>query len=67
MAVKKNQIQQLFVVILLIIFYTFLVMTIWNSVIIKKLPTSHIQPLTFWDALALAVFVSLLGTHNIFA
>jgi hypothetical protein len=39
---------------------TFLIMTIWNKVIIKKFPLSAIQKLSFWDALALMVFVSIL-------
>ncbi len=40
---------------------TFLIMIIWNNVIIKKFPTQHIQPLSFWDALALSVFFALLA------
>ena len=46
--------------ILFLVVGIFLVMTIWNRVIIKKFPLSMIQKLSFWDALALMVFVSLL-------
>ena len=46
--------------ILVLVIGTFLVMTIWNQVIIKKFPLSMIQELSFWDALALMVFMSIL-------
>lgn len=39
----------------------FLIQIIWNHVIVRKFPASRIQPLTFWDSLALAVFVSLMA------
>lgn len=48
------------VFIAILALYTFLIQTIWNKVIIKKFPSQNIQTLSFWDALALAVFVSLL-------
>jgi hypothetical protein len=35
-------------------------MIIWNNVIIKKFPSSNIKKLSFWDAMAIAVFVGLL-------
>ena len=39
---------------------TWLIMTIWNKVIIKKFPNSDIVELNFWDALAISVFVTAL-------
>ena len=49
----------------LVALYVFLIMTIWNNVIIKKFPSQNIQKLTFWDALAFGVFFSLLSTPNV--
>lgn len=46
-------------------FYVFLIMIIWNNVIVKKFPTQHIENLSFWDALALAVFFSLLSGGSV--
>jgi hypothetical protein len=45
----------------LIALQTYLIQVIWNKVIIKKFPESNIQTLTFWDALAISVFFSLIG------
>ena len=39
---------------------TWLIMIIWNKVIIKKFPNSDIVELNFWDALAISVFVTAL-------
>ena len=49
------------VLLISIAIYTYLVMLIWNDVIIKKFPSSNIQKLNFWDALALSVLVGLLS------
>ena len=49
------------IILALLALYTFLIMIIWNKVIIKKFPQQNIQKLSFWDALALGVFVSLLS------
>jgi hypothetical protein len=48
--------------VLLVVFVLsiFLIEIIWNNVIIKKFPSANIQRLTFWDSLAIAVFVTLL-------
>jgi hypothetical protein len=35
-------------------------MIIWNNVIIKKFPSANIKKLSFWDSLAIAVFIGLL-------
>lgn len=51
---------KLLVLLVIFVLSIFLVQMIWNHVIIKKFPNSRIQPLTFWDSLAIAVFVSLL-------
>lgn len=39
---------------------TFLIMIIWNQVLINKFPNSNIQKLNFWDALAISVLCSIL-------
>ena len=46
---------------------TYLIMLIWNKVLVFKLQGSKLQPLDFWEALALAVFVNLLLGGNIAA
>ena len=51
----------LLVLLLFMAIYVALIMVIWNEVIIKKFPNQNIQKLSFWDALALSVFVSLLS------
>jgi hypothetical protein len=48
-------------VLAIIALQTYLIQVIWNKVIIKKFPDSNIQTLTFWDALAISVFFSLIG------
>jgi hypothetical protein len=57
--------ESIFILILiglaLIALQTYLIQVIWNKVIIKKFPESNIQTLTFWDALAISVFFSLIG------
>jgi len=44
---------------------SYLVMVIWNSVIINKFPDAKIEELTFWDALLLMIFVDILFPHTI--
>lgn len=51
---------RLLVLLVMLVVSIFLIQIIWNHVIIQKFPNSKIQPLTFWDSLAIAVFVSLL-------
>jgi hypothetical protein len=51
---------KLAVLLLIFVLSIFLIEIIWNKVIIKKFPNANIQKLTFWDSLAVAVFVSLL-------
>lgn len=48
-------------VLAIIALQTYLIQVIWNKVIIKKFPDSNIQTLSFWDALAISVFFSLIG------
>ena len=55
----------LVILLALIALNTYLIMIIWNKVIITKFPTSNIQKLDFWDALALSVFVSLLSSKGV--
>ena len=47
----------------LIALYVFIIMIIWNHVLIKKFPQQKIEKLAFVDALALSVFVSLLSHY----
>lgn len=44
---------------------TYLIMIIWNKVIILKFPSADIRTLTFWDSLAISVFVTALLGQNI--
>lgn len=46
--------------IILIILYTLLVMLIWNGILVKKFPSANMKVLTFWEAMALAVFFSVM-------
>jgi len=49
------------IILAVVALQTYLIQVIWNHVIIKKLPSSNIQQLSFWDALALSVFTALIG------
>ena len=60
MSDMKFSIIGLVLLLVMIVIYVVLIMVIWNNVIVKKFPLSDIQQLDFWDALALAVFCSLL-------
>jgi len=59
------------ILLLFLIFFTilaiesYLVMIIWNDVIIKKFPDARIEELSFWDALGFIVIVSILFPGNI--
>jgi len=44
---------------------TYLIMLIWNKVLVVKLTNARLQNLDFWEALALAVFVNLLLIGNV--
>ena len=44
---------------------TYLIMLIWNKVLVVKLTNARLQILDFWEALALAVFVDLLLIGNV--
>lgn len=44
------------------VLYFFLIMLIWNRVIVKKFPNSNIQQLSYWDSLLLSVLFSLVST-----
>ena len=44
----------------LIMLESFLIMIIWNKIIIKKFPLSNIQELNIWESLAISVFTALL-------
>lgn len=57
----------LLVLLAVVSFYTFLIMTIWNKVIIEKFPQQKIEKLSFVEALALSVFVSILSGPTIFS
>ena len=46
---------------------TYLVMLIWNKVLMVKLVGAELQALDFWEALAISVFVNLLLGGNIVA
>ena len=44
---------------------SYLVMIIWNNVIIKKFPDARIEELSFWDALGLIVIINILFPRTI--
>jgi hypothetical protein len=48
-------------IIISISIQTALVMVIFNNIVIKKLPSANIQPLSFFDALAISILFALLG------
>ncbi len=56
----ENSLFVLMILIIVLIIQTVLIMVIWNNVIIKKFPSSNIQKLGFFDALAISVFCALL-------
>jgi len=59
---KLNILKQVGQFIAIVVLYFFLIITIWNKIIIKKFPDSKIQPLTYWDSLLVSVFISLMST-----
>lgn len=48
------------IIFAMICFVSFLIMIIWNNVIVKKFPNSNIQKLNLWEALALIIFFGIL-------
>ena len=60
-----NVLVGLILFVAIVALYTYLIMLIWNKVIIIKFPNSNIQKLDFWEALALSVFVSLLFSRSV--
>ena len=61
----KGSLILLVIAIIVIAIETYLVMVIWNDVIINKFPDAKIQELTFWDALAVMVLFSILFPSTI--
>ena len=57
----------LVVLCVMIAIYTLLIMVIWNNVLVSKIKGANLQKLTFWDALAIGVFFSLMsgGVYNV--
>ena len=68
MLIKNDIVILLLVLIVMVTIYTLLIMVIWNNVLIQKVQGASLQKLTFWDALAIGIFFSLVsgGTviHN---
>ena len=62
MTLKLNIFKQVGQFIALVVLYFFLIITIWNKIILKKFPDSKIEPLTYWDSLLVSVFISLMST-----
>jgi hypothetical protein len=63
-ATMRSAGMKLAVMLVVFVLSIFLIEIIWNNVIIKKFPNANIQRLTFWDSLAIAVFVSLLTSSG---
>jgi hypothetical protein len=59
---ESTIVNTILIALAIMVLQVFLVMIIFNKVIIKKFPSSNIQELSFWDALAICVFISLLST-----
>ena len=55
----------LLMIFVIITIQSYLIMIIWNNVIIKKFPDSNIQELSFWDALGIMVLFSILIPNTI--
>lgn len=51
----------LVILLAMVAIYTLLIMVIWNSVLMKKVKGADLQKLNFWDALAIAVFFSMIS------
>ncbi len=45
---------------------TFIIQTVWNKILINKLPLMNIQPLSYIDAFAILIFVSSFGVGTMF-
>ena len=58
-----NILKKLLGFVAVVVFYCFLIMIIWNKVIVKKFPNSNIQQLTYWDSVLLYIFVSVVSTR----
>jgi mannose/fructose/N-acetylgalactosamine-specific phosphotransferase system component IIC len=53
------------VLLVMVSVYTFLIMLIWNKVLMKKVKGADLQKLDFWDALAIGVFFSLVSGSTV--
>lgn len=51
----------LVILLAMVAIYTLLIMFIWNNVLMKKIKGADLQKLNFWDALAIAVFFSMIS------
>jgi hypothetical protein len=51
----------LIILIAIVSIYTLLIMVIWNNVLMKKVKGADLQKLTFWDALAISIFFSMIS------
>ena len=55
----------LLTIICFVVLTTYLVMIIWNKVLVVKLKGSKIQKIDFWESLAIAVFVNIVIVANL--
>ena len=51
----------LVILLAMVAIYTLLIMVIWNSVLMKKVKGADLQKLNFLDALAIAIFFSMIS------
>ena len=58
-----NILKKLLGFVAVVVLYFFLIMIIWNKIIVKKFPNSNIQQLTYWDSVLLSIFVSVVSTR----
>ena len=51
----------LVILLAMVAIYTLLIMVIWNSVLMKNVKGADLQKLNFCDALAIAIFFSMIS------
>jgi hypothetical protein len=55
----------LIILLAMVTIYTLLIMVIWNNVLMKKVKGADLQKLTFWDALAIGIFFSMISGSTV--
>lgn len=62
MHISESQlIGTLLVYLILIPIYTFLIMVIWNNILVQKVKGANLQKINFWESLGIGLFFSLIS------